>query len=66
LKQAADSGFVKIKSHKDSVVIGGRVQADAFGDTGDGAPFSGKLSRVAVYNIPLQPADVQSLRLGRE
>jgi hypothetical protein len=59
--QSVTAEFKSVSLHNSSGGIGKRFESDAFGETGDGAYFKGKLDEVQIYTIPLQNKDIQIL-----
>jgi hypothetical protein len=62
LKDAKTSSFIQtINAQPEGGAFGKRSGKYAFGGTGEGADFLGDLKEAAVYDIPLQEADVTYL-----
>ncbi|CAG7610785.1 hypothetical protein PAESOLCIP111_01287 [Paenibacillus solanacearum] len=53
------ASFKKVGAHEGLGGLGQRFSEDAFGDQGDGAHFEGLMDEIAIYNTPLQGADVR-------
>ncbi|CAG7652623.1 LamG-like jellyroll fold domain-containing protein [Paenibacillus allorhizosphaerae] len=53
------ASFKQVGTHDDRGGLGRRFSEDAFGDQGDGAYFEGLMDEIAIYNTPLQDADVR-------
>ncbi|WP_082592941.1 LamG-like jellyroll fold domain-containing protein [Paenibacillus sp. Soil766] len=61
LNDTVKTGFQKVDAHLGEGGFGRRFDKDAFGGSGEGADFRGVLSEAAIYNTPLQDADVAYL-----
>ncbi|WP_082593032.1 LamG-like jellyroll fold domain-containing protein [Paenibacillus sp. Soil766] len=61
LKQFANAAFSSVSAHSDYASLGARRGQDAFGGSGNGAYFDGKLDEVRVFSVPFTIEDVLSI-----
>jgi len=61
LQQSAPASFNTVSAHGDSAALGRRSDSDAFGVSGSGAYFAGKIDEFRVYAVPLELIDVLNL-----
>jgi len=66
LKQSSTASYSRVSMHPDFGALGRRNGLDAFGGSGSGDYFHGKIDEVRIYSIPLEIGDISYLASGHE